>query len=295
MDRICPYLGMIDDPRTSTVYPTGRHACHRADPPKAIVIHHQRDFCLTEQHRECPGYISGWPKGFPRSLHNKRFRRGRSVLRSSEGKLSAVGIIGIGLLAVLLVLGVYLAITHLGLTSISTPQRDISAEGVGATETHLALAALLTPSETPTMTETSTPNPAPTNTPTPDYTPTQTPGPALSTPFGGQDFRLLIHEVQTQENITSIAIRYNTTVDALWILNGLSDRTIQVGDPMVVCVDCTETQGLPQLQAVYLEAGRTLSDLANAYNAPIRDLREWNGLGEADWIAGDRWVVVPFD
>jgi hypothetical protein len=295
MDTICPFLGLFDDPKTSTIYPNNCNACYRADPAKLVAIHHQRDVCLTEKHNFCEGFTTGWQSGFPPSLRNNRYRRRLGFLSKLAGKLSAAWTVGIGLLAIVVVLGAYLSITNLGLPSIPTPPMLISTEDITVTETHIALGARLTPSETPTKTATSTPTAVSTNTPTPDFTPTQTPGPDIKTPFGSQDFQLLIHEVQDQESITSIANQYNTTVDVLWLLNGLAFQTIQVGDPVVVCVGCTDTHGLPPLQAVYLTAGITLSELANQYNAAFNQLREWNDLGESDWIEGERWVVVPFE
>ena len=151
----------------------------------------------------------------------------------------------------------------------------------------------LTQALLPEATSTPMPSPTPTLTPAPTSTPTVTPGPGLRTPFGGQDFRLLIHEIQAQETITSIAKQYNTTVDVLWIINGLAFRPIQLGDPIVVCMDCTEMPDLPQLWPLFLEEGISLSDLAAEYGTPVEDLRAWNGLGAGDWIEGERWVVVP--
>lgn len=295
METICPHLGFIDDPTTSTIFPNNGNACQRADPVSLVAIHHQRDYCLTEIHTKCEGYATGWQNGFPRSLRNKRSRRLGSVTRKKTGKRSPVRKIVIGVITFIVVVGVYLAITNRLLDPLSTRPTEISAVDIMATETQIALAAMLTPTGTPTQTATNTPTNVPTNTPTPTFTPTQTPGPDLRTPFGSQDFQLLIHEVQTQESITSIANQYNTTVEVLWVLNGLDFQTVQVGYPMVVCVDCTETFGLPPLQAVYLAAGITLSELTNQYNADFDQLSEWNDLGDSEWIEGERWVIVPFE
>jgi len=289
MDNICPYLGMIDDPKTSTLFPDSCNACFRAAPPQPVVIIHQRNYCLGELHSQCEGFVNGWQDGFPRSLRNKNCRKAAGFWKNVFAKLPPAGIIGGGLLAVLVLLGVFLAIANLGPTPAATLEGGISAGEVVRTATEQAA----TPTQTPAATFTSTAIPEPTSTPTPDFTPTQTPGPALKTPFGDPDFQLLIHEVQDQETVTSIANQYNTTVDVLWILNGLARRTIQVGDPIIVSEGHTDTQGLPQLQAIYLAAGTTLSDLASAYNAASSDLRRWNGLGDAEWIEGDRWLVVP--
>ncbi len=162
-----------------------------------------------------------------------------------------------------------------------------------STETQLALAVVLTPSTTSSATMTSSPTTEPTNTPTQYLTPTQTPGPALRTPFGDPNFQLLVHEIQAQETLTAIANLYGTTVDVLWNLNGLAFRTIQVGDHIVVCMGCTIMPETPPLEPYYLEMGLSINALAAEFEAIEEDLRMWNELSNADWIEGERWVVVP--
>ena len=295
MDEICPYLGMIDDPKTSTIFPDNCNACYRTDPPKPVVLTHQRSICLVSDHKMCEGFTESWRNGFPASLHNKNCRKTGGLLRKWRGKLPPMWIIAGVILSFLVILGVFFAVSNLGPAPVSTLEGGITFSGVFATETELVTAARQTQTATPTMTAASTDIPEQSSTPTPNFTPTQTPGPGLSTPFGSQDFQLLVHEVREQETLTGIANQYNTTVDVLWVLNGLAFRTTQAGDPIVVCLGCTEILDLPQLQPVYLVEGKTVSDLANQYNAAIDDLRAWNGLGDGEWIAGERWVVVPFE
>ena len=69
--KICPYLGLIDDPNTNAAFPYEDHACHRAKRPVKVALSHQRDFCLTDEHISCPGYEKGWVNGFPDSLRAK--------------------------------------------------------------------------------------------------------------------------------------------------------------------------------------------------------------------------------
>jgi len=66
--KICPYLGLIDDPNTSTSFPYEGNACYRAKNPTPVALPHQRGYCLTDEHTACPGYINGWANGFPKSL-----------------------------------------------------------------------------------------------------------------------------------------------------------------------------------------------------------------------------------
>jgi hypothetical protein len=140
----------------------------------------------------------------------------------------------------------------------------------------------------PTMTSTSTQ----TNTPTPAGTATFTPGPALNTPFGSEDFKFIVHEVQPGESLTMLAQRFDTTVDVLWVINGLGERTLWVGDFLVICVGCQTINDLPKLTPVYLEERGRVEDIAQAYNTSEEQFREWNGLGDSEIVEGERWIVV---
>ncbi|MBW6465866.1 MAG: hypothetical protein K0B06_05130 [Brevefilum sp.] len=64
----CPYLGLINDPNTSTTFPDAANACHQAKPPALVKLDYQSSTCLQDEHQECPGYIHAWPDGFPKSL-----------------------------------------------------------------------------------------------------------------------------------------------------------------------------------------------------------------------------------
>ena len=70
--KICPYLGLVDDPNTSTSFPYEGNACYRAKKPTPVALSHQRGYCLSDEHTHCPGYINGWAGGFPESLQARQ-------------------------------------------------------------------------------------------------------------------------------------------------------------------------------------------------------------------------------
>ena len=292
IEAICPYLGLIDDPKTSTVFPDSCHACQRADPPKPVVLSHQRNYCLTEKHSECEGFVNGWMKGFPRKLHNKACPRRGGYFRSISKKPTVAWSIAFVLLILLVILGVYFAVTNLLPAAVATPAGDQTNDSM-TTETARAAGTTHTPS--PSLAMTSTLVPEPSETPTPLMTQTLTPGPALMTPFGSPGLELLVYTVLDGDSYGLIARLYNTTEAVLKALNPRESISLWAGDTILVCVDCTEMPDLPPLQPLYLEQGVSLSDLAAEYDTPIEDLRAWNGLGPDDWIEGERWVVVPQD
>lgn len=78
------------------------------------------------------------------------------------------------------------------------------------------------PTETPTQTPTATETSAPTMTPTPTQTPT-----ASATPmFEG----IFIHEVVAGDTLSHLALRYNTTVEALLAFNPqLPEEVLSIG------------------------------------------------------------------
>jgi hypothetical protein len=66
--KICPYLGLTDDPTSNKDFPYEGNTCYRGKKPVQVSLSHQRGYCLTDEHTHCPGYIDGWADGFPDSL-----------------------------------------------------------------------------------------------------------------------------------------------------------------------------------------------------------------------------------
>lgn len=53
--KICPYLGMRDDPTTAIRYPSDGNYCHREGEPAPIWLEDQAIQCLAGQYEGCPG------------------------------------------------------------------------------------------------------------------------------------------------------------------------------------------------------------------------------------------------
>jgi hypothetical protein len=56
--KICPYLGLPDDAKTSLSFPSEGNFCHRADPSAAVNHDHQAGYCLTGKHTACPVFLA---------------------------------------------------------------------------------------------------------------------------------------------------------------------------------------------------------------------------------------------
>jgi LysM repeat protein len=52
--KICPCLGLQDDPETRFSFPAQRNACHRAATPSPLTLAHQASYCLSAEYRHCP-------------------------------------------------------------------------------------------------------------------------------------------------------------------------------------------------------------------------------------------------
>lgn len=288
-ENLCPFLGFVDDPGTCTLYPDGRNACQRAQPPQRVAMPQQNHYCLRAAHLNCPGFRESWPKGLPpewRPLTEVRKRKSYRWIGLS--------------VAIIALLGLVIALFSLAGNPFAAASEESVAAVLFTTTPQFAL-------ETPTTTTTTTTTPTVTRTATvtltatveasvtatlvPSATWTVTPGPALGTPFTAGDFSLLVYEVERGDSLILIADLYGTTVDVLQTINTRETPSLWPGDILVVCVNCLSSAGLPRLQARYLIAGMPVADLAVECNCSVDDLRRWNDLGEGDWVAGERWVI----
>jgi LysM repeat protein len=89
----------------------------------------------------------------------------------------------------------------------------------------------LTSTPSPTPEPTFTPTPLPTDTPQPTLTPTVAPQPPTRTPV-----RQVRYQVRSGDNLTTIAARYGTTIDAIKRANGLGSSVIYAGQVLVIPV-----------------------------------------------------------
>ncbi|MEO1287551.1 MAG: LysM peptidoglycan-binding domain-containing protein [Chloroflexota bacterium] len=105
---------------------------------------------------------------------------------------------------------------------------------------------------------------------------------------------LSIHVVQRNETLFRIALEYNTTVDELVTLNGLTDATrIDVGQRLLV-PNNSVVSDIPQTHIV--QPGETLSSIAELYGISIEALSEQNGIVDANAIyGGQELIITPID
>ncbi|MBE9506987.1 MAG: LysM peptidoglycan-binding domain-containing protein [Chloroflexi bacterium] len=215
----------------------------------------------------------------------------------------------IGLLIVLgLVTGCYRAAapdvteTPAGEAEVAPPQEgtpDVLATAAAnsALATQQAETGGGSPIETPTTpapTQTQSPVATPATTPTPTPTtsapttpvPTQTPLPPT-----GQ----VTHVVQPGENLFRIAMRYNTTVNAIASANGIANPAlIYVGQKLTIPSSGTQPPSPPSGGTTYVvQPGDNLFRIALRYNMSYTYLAQYNGITNPANIYVGQVIRIP--
>ena len=159
--KICPYLGLTDDPTSNKDFPYEGNTCYRAKRPTAVALTHQRSYCLCDEHTHCPGYTNGWTGGFPKSLRAYP----PTYERVLKNKLAW------GVFAVILLVSAYLVFSQ---------QINAMVNNLGRTE----VSQLTGSQSTENLESTSMPN-EPTQTASGQSIPTSTSGSGLAGDTGG--------------------------------------------------------------------------------------------------------------
>lgn len=191
--KICPYLGLTDDPNKHKDFPYEGNACYRVKKPTPVSLPHQRGYCLVDEHISCPGYLNGWENGFPDSLRAypptyKKVLRNKWVWAA---------------LAVVLLFAVYLIFNQQINAAASSWGRAAASRLTAPTPT-ATLPATKTPTKTPVPpTQTATPLPTPTSTSTAIPTPTRTPSPTKTPDPAADVFPYRVEVITEALNIRS--------------------------------------------------------------------------------------------
>lgn len=146
----------------------------------------------------------------------------------------------------------------------------------------LTLAASPTIAATPTATPTSPPG-VPTHTPTPTLTPTTPPG----TPGAP-----IVHIVQRGENLFRIALRYNTTIEAIAAANGIRNpQLIYVGQKLTIPTGGMTPQ--PGVKTHVVQPGENLFRIALRYGTTPQAIAAANNLPNIHLIYAGQVLRIP--
>jgi hypothetical protein len=227
VDRICPYLALLEDGRTVSDGFDAEHRCLAVSPPATLERARQVQLCLTEAHVRCERFVSArqaWlaaSSGLPRVAPDVAFGTTRLVLEPEPAWRSLASTprerLGRRALLVAAAIAVIVAVLVLG-----------SAFRL------FGGAPAASPSPTPTVSPTPLASPtisaAPSSTagsvtlaPTPTPAPTATPAPTRRT-----------YVVQEGDTLNGIAQKFGTTVQAIKSANGLTSDTINIGQVLII-------------------------------------------------------------
>ena len=284
-EKVCPYLGLEEDPATHTAYPSLRNFCHRSRPNERVDLSHQKSFCFGRHYQRCPVYQEEEGQArLPRELRAHTRQKG-------PGRWARIAF-AVGLLA-----GVVFISGRMGygfplqaLFSPPTPTPVVATLRSRATE----VVPTDTPYPSPTPFFTATPEHTATATPSPTttLTPLPTHGPDAETRFGPQD-QFLIHIVEEGESFSYLSEQYDTSPEVIKATNLLLVQdNLWAGTNLLLIPGRAEVGDLPRFDVRYVDTARRVTEVAENYGVSVEDLRYYNELG-GETILPDRWLIIP--
>ena len=100
-----------------------------------------------------------------------------------------------------------------------------------------------------------------------------------------------VYIVKKGDSLYSIAQKYNTTVDELKKLNGLTSNIINVGQILKL----PEKENIVDYDLYIVKKGDTLYKIANNYNISVNELKKINNLTNDTLSIGDQLLVPIID
>jgi LysM repeat protein len=297
--RICPYLGLMEDGQTALAFPSDWNNCHRCKPLASIRLDHQRNYCLSPQHKNCPVYRQSSRQALPRELRNRG--PARPLVGGPLWKvilaLSILVLVGSFLLGFAPALGQILPLRFLRLPEspvlvIHTPSPvplSPSPEALasptsgmlppGGLPTHLPalVAAASTPSALPGVQPTATITRIPQE---------------LETLIG-LNYIFKIHRVKRGESLDLLAQTNGTTVAAMFAVNYHLSTPLQAQQIIVIPVNQSDVSGLPPFEPYRVTEDTRLETLATEMSADPAQIQFYNGLGNSDQLHAGEWVILP--
>lgn len=288
----CPYLGLLDDPHSWLSFPNPGNVCFHALPPQSLVEEHQKDFCLSQNHNQCPVYQTSGDQPLPVALvHSIPAREKIADPRRMAIAAAAIILIGIILISVLIDIRSQAAERAALMTAAAqTPTLDPLA-------IHLTQEAML-PSATPvppTATATSVPTWTLTATKTPN--PTPTPEPTHFAEFGerfGANQEYILYRLNAGESLENVANAYETRAEVIRASNIMIEgASVQPGTVLLLMPGVTDPSRLVKFKIVQVLVPTLPKHIAAQYNVSLEILVEYNQIDPERLVPGGRWLFFP--
>lgn len=283
--RMCPHIGMKDDPTTSLAYPSAWNHCHQAHPNAIASLDHQRTHCLTAAHTACPLFLAASDIPMPGELqsHLEADQVSRKAWMRMLVLAILVVVVGVIIWQVI-ARGLFSPPSQDGISASAATQTALSVP-VGATDPTLTPLVEVQPlPPTPTLAPTRLASPTPTTQPVLNLT--------LEVPLGlGQ--RFMIHRVMEGESLELFARRYATTMEAIQAVNYYLPSPLLVNWTVVIPLESIDVQGLPAFQPIMVVGDMTVDEFARSNSVDVSTLSYFNALEVSYRLRRGDWLLIP--
>jgi hypothetical protein len=293
-EDICPYLGLSFDVQTAMENPSLQNYCHNVKPLSPPSLTHQREYCLNVTYSQCKLFSTGFKKPIPADL---AARPGKSTKRIPVVLL---------IFLLLVFLGVFLIASGLlpnwffpasSGKAINPTVEAVSAIQMPTEEPTVQI--LMEASEVPTQPGVEEPTPIveteiqPTTGPTSISSFTEESPHLLLTPFGNERV-FLLHRVTGGEDLTTIASKYQTSIEAIRAVNYRMPLELWVDTVIIIPVNQTDVAGVTPMTALEItESGKTIQNMADENGISPEFLGAVNARLTSYSFQTGEWVIIP--
>jgi len=287
-NRICPYLGLEEDPATYSDFPSRWNACHRASPSAIVKLSHQREFCLQPEHEDCPVYKWQASQRLPKSI--KYPKKGSSQKLKKVLKITVVAIFSSLIFFGILFRQSWMPrlpewLSFFSQSTQSSPQyvEQLKTKFITATKEEktpvVPSSTLIQPSESATSIE-----PSPT---------LIDPILALDTPIGDK-IQFIIHQVAEGESLQIFATQYNTSIEAIKAVNYDLIAPLWVNWLVIIPINTTAVSDLPTFEAHQVEEEDTpIRILSEKLSVVLEKIMLYNNLDSEHILHRGEWILIP--
>jgi LysM repeat protein len=110
----------------------------------------------------------------------------------------------------------------------------------------------------------------------------------------GKDYPFIIHKMQTGENLSQFAYKYQTSIEAIIRVNYSLNIPVWVGALVVIPVGFTDVAQMPYFQPYSVTTGGiTVEALANELSTNLNNFKIYNDIKTGERFNMGDWVLIP--